>query len=94
MTVEYMSVENKRYTIDLVPAIEFNLFPEPASDWTCSWIPEENVENIRKRFHVVTKVHETGEYSPASFVYWSYLIYLRGCFGQPLDNAGGGYLVM
>lgn len=59
VTLEYKSVNNIPYSIDLVPAIEFDHFPEPTRDWACSWIPERNVTEIRQTFHVVAKIQQT-----------------------------------
>ena len=68
VTLEYKSYDKIPYSIDLVPAIEFNYFPEPSKDWRCSWIPKKTVNKIRQTFHVVAKTHPTGEFEPILFV--------------------------
>ena len=64
VTLDYTpSWDNKGYSIDFVPAIEFNGFPkESKKTLDMSWIPEEYIDGLCKKIHVVAKTHSSGEY--------------------------------
>ena len=67
VTLDYTTWDNKTYSIDLVPAIEFEGLPDTSKETVRkSWVPKECVNSICEKFHVVAKNHSSGEYGRLS----------------------------
>ncbi|KAI0231562.1 hypothetical protein LSAT2_018059 [Lamellibrachia satsuma] len=73
VTLDYTSSwDNKEYSIDLVPAIEFDGFPVVSKKkLRNSWIPEEYIDGLCEKIHVVAKTHSSEQRKmPSRRILW------------------------
>ncbi|KAI0215766.1 Cyclic GMP-AMP synthase [Lamellibrachia satsuma] len=73
LTLDYTpSFDNKGYSIDFVPAIEFNGFPkESKKTLDMSWIPEKYTDGLCEKIHVVAKTHSSEQRKmPSRRILW------------------------
>ena len=62
VTLDYKTYDQNPYSIDLVPAIELAGFPPEAERvLRKSWIPKKSIDSLCSKYHVVAKIHPSGE---------------------------------